>query len=68
MTARGRSHHDAKTPDDNRPLTASTALSDEHFDFESDDVTWAHVGTSGSYLDGLRRVSNAAFNVGEHAG
>jgi hypothetical protein len=49
-------------------LARLTVLSGEHFDTAPDDVTWAHVGTLGSYLDGLRRVSNAAFHDGEHAG
>jgi hypothetical protein len=48
-------------------LARLTALSGEHFETEPDDVTWAHVGTLGSYLDGLRRVSDAAFHEGEHA-
>jgi hypothetical protein len=30
-------------------------------------ITWADVGTVGSYLEGLRRVSNAAFHEGDHA-
>ena len=48
-------------------LARLAALSADHFDRAPDDITWANVGTVGSYLDGLRRVSDAAFNEGEHA-
>ena len=49
-------------------LARLTAPSGEHFDTKPDDVTWAHVGTLGSYLEGLRGVSDAAFHEGEHSG
>lgn len=49
-------------------LTRLSALSDEHFNIAPEDVTWADVTTLGSHLDGLRRVSDAAFHEGEHAG
>jgi hypothetical protein len=49
-------------------LARLTTLSAEHFNTSPDDVTWADVGTSGSYLDSLRRISDAAFHEGEHAG
>jgi hypothetical protein len=49
-------------------LARLTALSAEHFNTSPDDVTWADVGTLGSYLDSLRRISDAAFNEGDHAG
>jgi hypothetical protein len=48
-------------------LARLIALSGEHFNTDPDEATWAHVGTLGSYLDGLRRVSDAAFHEGEHA-
>ena len=47
-------------------LARLTVLSGEHFDTAPDEVTWAHVGTLGSYLEGLRRVSDAAFHEREH--
>lgn len=46
-------------------LTRLTALSDYHFNAMPDEVTWADVGTLGSFLEGLRRVSDAAFHEGE---
>ena len=48
-------------------LVRLTALTGEHFNVTPDAVTWADVGTLGSYLEGLRRVSDAAFHEGEHA-
>jgi hypothetical protein len=48
-------------------LARLAALSADHFNRAPDDITWANVGTVGSYLKGLREVSNAAFREGEHA-
>jgi hypothetical protein len=48
-------------------LARLIALSDEHFNRSSGDITWADVGTLGSYFEGLRRVADAAFHEGEHA-
>lgn len=48
-------------------LERLTALSDEHFNVHPDEVNWGHVGTLQSYADLLRRISDAAFNEGEHA-
>jgi hypothetical protein len=48
-------------------LVRLTALSAEHFKCTPDEITWADVGTLGSYLVRLREVSDAAFYEGEHA-
>jgi hypothetical protein len=48
-------------------LVRLTALSAEHFNRAPDEVSWGDVGTLGSYLEGLRKVSSAAFHEGEHA-
>jgi hypothetical protein len=48
-------------------LTRLAALSAEHFNCTSDEITWADVGTLGSYLQRLREVSDAAFHEGEYA-
>ena len=48
-------------------LARLSALSNEHFSRAPDDVSWADVGTLGSYLEGLRRVSDSAFHEGEYA-
>ena len=49
-------------------LARLAALRGEHFNIALDDVTWANVGTLACCLDGLRRVSDAAFHQGEHNG
>ena len=48
-------------------LTRLQALSDDHFGYAPDDVTWAHVGTLEDYAELLKRITNSAFNEGEHA-
>ena len=48
-------------------LTRLQALSDDHFNYSPDDVTWDHVGTLGYYAELLKRISGSAFKEGEHA-
>jgi hypothetical protein len=48
-------------------LARLAAHSAEHFNCTPDRVSWADVGTLGSYLQRLRNVSDAAFHEGEHA-
>ena len=48
-------------------LTRLQALSDDHFGYAPDAVTWAHVGTLEHYADLLKRITDMAFNEGEHA-
>jgi hypothetical protein len=48
-------------------LTRLAALSGEHFNRNRDEITWADVGTLGSYLERLREVSDAAFHEGKDA-
>jgi hypothetical protein len=43
------------------------ALSDEHFNYSPDHITWDHVGTLGYYAEMLKRVTDKAFNEGECA-
>jgi hypothetical protein len=43
------------------------ALSDDHFNVAPDAVHWGHVGTLGYYAELLQRVTDSAFNEGEHA-
>ena len=43
------------------------ALSDEHFGYSPDEVTWAHVGTLGHYAGLLKRLTDCAFQEGEYA-
>ncbi|CAA7619091.1 hypothetical protein [Magnetospirillum sp. SS-4] len=39
----------------------------DHFGFAPDDINWGHVGTLAHYADRLKRITDAAFNEGEHA-
>jgi hypothetical protein len=48
-------------------LTQLQALSDDHFNYSSDEITWDHVGTLGYYAELLKRVTDSAFHEGEHA-
>jgi hypothetical protein len=48
-------------------LTRLRALSDDHFGCAPDDVTWGHVGNLGHYAELLKRITDMAFNEGEHA-
>jgi hypothetical protein len=48
-------------------LTRLQALSDDHFNYSPDQIDWGHVGTLGYYADLLKRVTDSAFNEGEHA-
>jgi hypothetical protein len=43
------------------------ALSDDHFNYSPDEITWGHVGTLGYYAELLKRVTDSAFKEGEHA-
>jgi hypothetical protein len=48
-------------------LTRLQALSDDHFGYAPDDVTWSHVGTLEHYAELLKRITDSAFKEGEHA-
>jgi hypothetical protein len=48
-------------------LTRLQALSDDHFNYSPDEITWDHVGTLGYYAELLKRVTDSAFQEGEHA-
>ncbi|MGE3703396.1 MAG: hypothetical protein AB7G08_32380 [Hyphomicrobiaceae bacterium] len=43
------------------------ALSDEHFGYAPDDITWGHVGTLAHYAELLKRITDSACKEGEHA-
>jgi hypothetical protein len=42
-------------------------LSDEHFNWNPNEIDWGHVGTLGHYAELLKRITDSAFNEGEHA-
>jgi hypothetical protein len=48
-------------------LARLQALSDEHFGYAPDDVTWSHVGSLEHYAEMLKRITDSAFREGEHA-
>ena len=48
-------------------LSRLQALSDDHFNYRPDEITWDHVGTLGYYAELLKRVTDSAFKEGEHA-
>jgi hypothetical protein len=48
-------------------LTRLQKLSDDHFSYSPDEITWDHVGTLGYYAELLKRVTDQAFNESEHA-
>jgi hypothetical protein len=43
------------------------ALSDEHFGVAPDEVTWGDVGSLEHHAELLKRITDSAFNEGEHA-
>jgi hypothetical protein len=48
-------------------LTRLQALSDDHFGYAPDEITWAHVGTLEHSAELLKRITDSAFKEGEHA-
>jgi hypothetical protein len=49
-------------------LTRLQALSDDHFGYSPDEVTWSHAEGLAHYAELLKRITDQAFNEGEHAG
>ena len=48
-------------------LERIAVLSGDHFEVAPDDVHWGHVGTLAHYAELLKRITDSAFNEGEHA-
>ena len=48
-------------------LTRLQALSDDHFGYTPDEITWSHAEGLAHYADLLKRITEQAFNEGEHA-
>ena len=57
----------AKKAEIDRTLTRLQALSDDHFGYAPDEITWGHVGTVEHYAELLQRVTDSAFKEGECA-
>ena len=49
-------------------LARLLALSDDHFNYSPDEISWGHVGTLEHYSGLLKRITDQAFHEGEHAG
>ena len=57
----------AKKAEIDRTLTRLQALSDDHFGYAPDEITWGHVGTVEHYAELLQRVNDSAFKEGDPA-
>ena len=48
-------------------LTRLQALSDNHFGYSPDEITWSHAEGLARYAELLKRITDSAFKEGEHA-
>jgi hypothetical protein len=48
-------------------LARLQALSDDHFGYGPDEITWSHAEGLARYAELLKRITDQAFNEGEHA-
>jgi hypothetical protein len=48
-------------------LTRLQALSDDHFGCSPDEITWSHAEGLAHYAELLKRITDQAFDEGEHA-
>jgi hypothetical protein len=48
-------------------LTRLQALSDDHFNYSPDEITWSHAEGLAHYAGLLKRITDMAFNEGDHA-
>jgi hypothetical protein len=48
-------------------LTRLQALSDDHFGYGPDEITWSHAEGLALYAELLKRITDMAFKEGEHA-
>jgi hypothetical protein len=48
-------------------LERLSALSDDHFGYSPESITWAHVGTLAHHAERLKQITDAAFKEGEYA-
>ncbi len=57
----------AKKAEIDTMLTRLQALSDDHFETRPDEINWGDVGTLEHYANLLKRITDSAFQEGEHA-
>jgi hypothetical protein len=48
-------------------LNRLRALSDDHFGYSPDEITWSHAEGLAHYAELLKRITDLAFSEGEHA-
>jgi hypothetical protein len=48
-------------------LTRLQALSDDHFGYSPDEITWSHAESLAHYAELLKCITDQAFKEGEHA-
>ena len=48
-------------------LTRLQALSDHHFGYSPDEITWSHAEGLAQFAELLERITDQAFNEGEYA-
>jgi hypothetical protein len=48
-------------------LARLQALSDDHFNYSPDEITWSHAEGLAHYAELLKRITEQASNEGEHA-
>ncbi len=48
-------------------LARLQALSADHFGYSPDEITWSHAEGLAHYAELLKRITDQAFNEGEHA-
>jgi hypothetical protein len=49
-------------------LARLQALSDDHFGYSPDEITWSHAEGLAHYAELLKRITDMAFDEGDHAG
>jgi len=57
----------AKKAEIDTMLTRLQELSNDHFNYGPDEITWSHVGTLEHYAELLKRITDQAFHEGDHA-
>ena len=57
----------AKKAEIDAMLERLQALSDDHFGVAPEEVSWGHVGNLEHHAELLKRITDMAFNEGEHA-
>jgi hypothetical protein len=76
MKKNGKTYHAKETALDyfirqigeiNARIDELQAFAENHLDFDSDDITWSHVGTAGHYLQQLTELTDMAYGRGEYS-